>query len=88
MTRRYGVGKKRAKLAPADVVLDLLGYPAGGAPPFGHRTRVPVIIDESMLALANCHDGVIFGGGDDKTMMRLTVSELIRVTQVDSGERV
>lgn len=87
VTRRYGVGKKRAKLAPADTVLALLGYPAGGVPPFGHRTRVPVIIDASVLELAQRHDGIIFGGGgDDKTMMRLTVDELVRVTQADSGD--
>ncbi len=88
VTSRYGVGKKRAKLAPVDTVLELLGYPAGGVPPFGHRTRVPVIIDASVLALAARHDGVIFGGGgDDKTMMRLTVGELARVTQADCVDR-
>ena len=29
----HGVGIKRIKLAPPDVVLQLLGYPAGGVPP-------------------------------------------------------
>ena len=78
----FGVGKKRIKLAPADVVLDLLGYPAGGVPPFGHRTELPVILDETILALEERYAGVIFaGGGDDRTMLELTVAELIRVTQ-------
>ena len=36
----HGVGIKRIKLAPPDVVLQLLGYPAGGVPPFGHCTAV------------------------------------------------
>ena len=35
----WGVGKKRVNLAPAEVVLSLLGYPAGGVPPFGHSHR-------------------------------------------------
>ena len=63
------------------MVLDLLGYPAGGVPPFGHRTALPVIVDAAILDLRQRFDGVIFGGGgDDRTMMRLTVDELLRVT--------
>jgi prolyl-tRNA editing enzyme YbaK/EbsC (Cys-tRNA(Pro) deacylase) len=77
----WGVGKKRVNLAPADVVLTLLGYPAGGVPPFGHRTRLPVLIDANILSLRERYAGVIYaGGGDDRTMMRLTVDELLRVT--------
>lgn len=77
----WGVGKKRVNLAPADVVLLLLGYAAGGVPPFGHRTRLPVLIDANILHLRERYGGVIYaGGGDDRTMMRLTVDELLRVT--------
>ena len=81
LAERWGVGKKRVALAPADVVLDLLGYAAGGVPPFGHRTALPVIVDAGILNLRQRYDGVIFGGGgDDSTMMKLTVDELLRVT--------
>ena len=77
----FGVGKKRIKLAPAATVLEMLGYPAGGVPPFGHRTENPVILDEAILALKQQYDGVIYGGGgDDRSMLRLTVDELQRVT--------
>lgn len=77
----FGVGKKRVNLAPAPTVLDLLGYPAGGVPPFGHRTRLPVIVDAAVVALEERFGGVIYGGGgDDRTMMELTVTELLRVT--------
>ena len=75
----HGVGIKRIKLAPPDVVLQLLGYPAGGVPPFGHDTRMQVLLDSSIAALAA---GDVFGGGgDDKTMLRLTVGEVVRVAQ-------
>jgi prolyl-tRNA editing enzyme YbaK/EbsC (Cys-tRNA(Pro) deacylase) len=75
----FGVGKNQVKLAPPDVVLDELGYPAGGVPPFGHRRRLPVFVDASIRAFAD--DEVIYGGGgDDRTMLALTVAELIRVT--------
>ena len=81
LAEHWGVGKKRVSLAPADVVLDLLGYAAGGVPPFGHRTALPVIIDAGILNLRQRYDGVIYGGGgDDRTMMKLTVDELLRVT--------
>jgi prolyl-tRNA editing enzyme YbaK/EbsC (Cys-tRNA(Pro) deacylase) len=78
---RWGVGKKRVSLAPAAVVLDLLGYAAGGVPPFGHRTSLPVLIDAGILSLPQRYAGVVYGGGgDDCTMMKLTVDELLRVT--------
>ncbi|HQY90520.1 MAG: YbaK/EbsC family protein [Caldilinea sp.] len=78
LAEHFGVGKKRVTLAPADVVLATLGYPAGGVPPFGHATHLPVIVDASVQTVKA---GVIFGGGgDDRTMLRLTVAELLRVT--------
>lgn len=79
-----GVGKKKVSLAPPAVVIDLLGYPAGGVPPFGHRRSLPVVIDASILALRTRFDGIIYGGGgDDRTMLRLTVDDLLRVTGGD-----
>lgn len=79
LAEQFGVSNKRVTLAPADVVLATLGYPAGGVPPFGHRTAVAAIIDASILDLA-AHDGgrIFAGGGDDYTMLELTVGELVR----------
>ena len=77
---RFGVGKKRVKLAPPEVVLALLGYPVGGVPPFGHSTRLPVLLDSAITALGE--EGLVYGGGGDhRTMLELTVGELLRVTQ-------
>ena len=76
------VPHKRVKFAAPEVVLDLLGYPAGGVPPFGHKTGLPVILDAAVVKLGSLFDGVIYGGGgDDYTMMKLTVAELLRVLQ-------
>jgi prolyl-tRNA editing enzyme YbaK/EbsC (Cys-tRNA(Pro) deacylase) len=84
LAKRFGVGKKRVTLAPADVVLATLGYPAGGVPPFGHATPLPVVVDASIETAALRFDGVIFGGGgDDRTMLQLTVAELLRVTAAE-----
>ena len=81
LATHWGVGKKRVTLAPADVVLDLLGYPAGGVPPFGHHSALPVLVDASILSLRTHDAGTIYGGGgDDRTMLRLTPAELQAVT--------
>ena len=87
----FKVGNKRVKFAAPETVLDLLGYPAGGVPPFGHKTTLPVLLDAAIVSLADIFGGVIYGGGgDDYTMMKLTVAELLRVLQPEvmavSGE--
>lgn len=81
LAKHFGVGTKRVKLAPAEVVLELLGYPAGGVPPLGHQTRLPVLLDASVVTTAERFGGVLYGGGgDDRTMLRITLAELLRVT--------
>ncbi len=82
LARHFGVGKKRVKLASPEVVLAWLGYPVGGVPPFGHRIRLPVILDQAVMALAESQNGLVYaGGGDERTMLELTVNELVRVTE-------
>lgn len=84
LAERYGVAKGRINLAAAEVVLELIGYPVGGVPPFGHRTKLPILVDQSVLAVEERWDGLIFGGGGDhRTMMELHVGELLRVTQAE-----
>ncbi len=78
--RHFGLNPKRIKLAHPDVVLEQLGYPAGGVPPFGHRTPLPVILDAAVVALRERYADRIFGGGgDDRTMLELRVSDLLRI---------
>jgi prolyl-tRNA editing enzyme YbaK/EbsC (Cys-tRNA(Pro) deacylase) len=78
----FGVAKGRVKLAAPETVLEILGYPAGGVPPFGHRTALPVLLDASVITTASRFGGVLFGGGgDDRTMLRIHLDELVRVIQ-------
>lgn len=44
---RFGVGRKQVKLASAEQVLDLTGYPIGGVSPFGVPSALPALIDTS-----------------------------------------
>ena len=73
---RFGVGKKQIKLADAETVLRLTGYPAGGVPPFGHPAPLLTLLDRGVLAW----DVIYGGGGDDRTLLRIAPEELGRVT--------
>jgi prolyl-tRNA editing enzyme YbaK/EbsC (Cys-tRNA(Pro) deacylase) len=64
------------KLADAETVSRLTGYPAGGLPPFGHVSAVPILLDRAVLAW----DVVCVGDGDDRTLLRIAPAELARVT--------
>lgn len=73
----FNVGQKRVKLAPPDVVSALTGYPAGGVPPFGYAEPIETFIDVQVL-----DQPVIYaGGGDERTLMRTTPAELVRVSR-------
>jgi prolyl-tRNA editing enzyme YbaK/EbsC (Cys-tRNA(Pro) deacylase) len=79
LTLRFDVGKKQIKLADAETVLAILGYPVGGVPPFGHASQVPVLLDRAVQAW----DVVFGGGGDDHTLLRIAPDELARVTRAE-----
>lgn len=71
-----GVSRKRVKFADARQALDITGYVVGSMPPFGHRQELRTLVDKAVLRME-----VIFGGGGDvDAMMRLTPTELLRVT--------
>jgi len=63
----------------AESVLRITGYPAGGVPPFGHVTAVPILLDRAVVAW----DMVFGGGGDDHTLLRIAPAELARVTEAE-----
>ncbi|MCP4169004.1 MAG: YbaK/EbsC family protein [Chloroflexi bacterium] len=77
LAHHFGVGKRQIKLARAEQVVALTGYPVGGVPPFGHRSTSPVLLDRSVLA----QPIVYGGGGDDHTMLRIESEELLRITE-------
>jgi len=75
LAARWSMGKKRIKMASAEEVLELTGYPIGAVPPFGHRTPLPATMDPAVLE----QPVVYAGGGGIQTLVRLTSDELIRV---------
>ena len=79
LAARFGGGKKQIKLADAEAVLRLTGYPAGGVPPFGHPAPLLTLLDRAVLAW----DAVYGGGGDDRTLLRVAPGELARITDAE-----
>ncbi|MGD2253918.1 MAG: YbaK/EbsC family protein [Anaerolineales bacterium] len=72
----YGVGRKRVKLADAETVLEITGYPVGAMPPFGHRQALPTLIDKRVLRQPE----VYAGGGQIDTLLRISPEAIARVT--------
>lgn len=80
LAAHFGVSKKRVTLAPASLVAALVGYAVGGVPPVGHRTRLPVLLDTSVEeTAARCGGTLWAGGGDDHTMLRIELADLLRL---------
>jgi argininosuccinate lyase len=70
------LGVRQLRLASADTVARVTGYPPGGVPPVGHRTPVPVVLDSRVLG----HDVVFGGGGDEWHMLRISPGDIQRLT--------
>lgn len=66
--------RSRVKLAPAGSLVQLCGYSVGSVPPFGHRRRLPVIVDSAVTAYAACYAG----GGSEDAELAMSVQELVR----------
>jgi Cys-tRNA(Pro) deacylase len=72
----FSVGRKRVKLADAAKVLDVTGYAIGAVPPFGQRQRLTTLIDPGVFE----HELVYAGGGAIDALLRVSPTELQRVT--------
>jgi len=74
-----GVGRKRVKLAGAETVVELAGYPVGTMPPFGHRQPIPTLLEEKVLA----NEVVYAGGGAHNALVRLGSADILKHTQAE-----
>ena len=70
----------KVSLAKPEEVLEILGYPVGGVPPFGHKTEIKTYIDTSILRF----EEVYTSGGSEDTLMKIKTSELLKVVGEDN----
>ena len=71
-----GLSRKRVKLAGADQVQAITGYPVGGVPPLGHPRPLRTLIDRRVLDQPE----VYAGGGAVDALLRITPAEIVRAT--------
>ena len=74
-----GMNRKRVKFARAEEALEVSGYVVGSMPPFGHRENLRTLVDAATAGI----DTVYGGGGSVDAMMRLSSSELLKVTHAE-----
>jgi Cys-tRNA(Pro)/Cys-tRNA(Cys) deacylase len=69
------IGAKDADLAEQAVAEKITGYQVGGISPFAMRRKLPVVIEESLLAL----DRIVVNGGRRGLLVELATADLVRL---------
>jgi prolyl-tRNA editing enzyme YbaK/EbsC (Cys-tRNA(Pro) deacylase) len=76
LAARYGVGRKKVRLANPEQVLTYTNYPVGTVPPFGYPHPLETLIDPTVLAQAE----VYAGGGEYNALLRISPQNIARQT--------
>ena len=71
---RAGTGRKQVKLASADQVLELTGYPVGGVSPFGLPAPLPVVVDAALRRF----ETVWLAAGTASAILPIQLDDLLR----------
>lgn len=76
--RAFGV--KKAAMAPVEAAERLTGYRVGGISPFGLRQRLPVVMEEGLLAF----ETVMINGGRRGIMLKMAPGQILGAIQCRS----
>jgi prolyl-tRNA editing enzyme YbaK/EbsC (Cys-tRNA(Pro) deacylase) len=76
LAARFGVSRKKIRLAEAPVVIELTGFAPGTVPPFGHRQPLAALMDPAVCE----HEVVYAGGGGITALLRIRSDDLRRLT--------
>lgn len=71
------IGQKHADTADRAQAEKVSGYRVGGVSPFAMRRRLPVVIEESLLAL----DTILVNGGRRGLLVELDTEDLVRLLE-------
>ncbi len=76
LTALCGVGKKKVKRAKSDIVREATGFAIGGVPPFGHKTKLPLYIDQDFWQF----ELIWAAAGTPNAVFSIIPDDLVRVT--------
>jgi len=71
------LGVRRVHLVPFNQAEEISGYPPGGTPSVGHKRRMRVVVDRSLLN----YETVYCGGGRRDRILELKVKDIIRLNK-------
>jgi Cys-tRNA(Pro) deacylase len=75
-------GLRKPRLADAETVVRLTGYPAGGVAPVGHASPLRVLVDERAAALEVAYGG----GGAEHLLLRIRPLDIVRLTGAEIAD--
>jgi Cys-tRNA(Pro) deacylase len=70
---------RKVRIADAETVLAVTGYPVGAVPPVAHRQAMPTYMDESLKRFSNIYPAA----GTTSNMFATTFEELLKLTEAD-----
>lgn len=79
LAQRLNISLKKVRLANADEVQNLTGYPVGTVPPLGLKTPMPAFIDPAVQR----YDVIYAGGGGINALLKITPADLIRYSRAE-----
>jgi Cys-tRNA(Pro)/Cys-tRNA(Cys) deacylase len=71
------LGVEHIRLVPFEKAEEISGYPPGGTPTVGHRTKMLVLMDKSLLAFETLY----CGGGSRTRLLELRTEDILRLTE-------
>jgi Cys-tRNA(Pro) deacylase len=71
------LGARKIRIADAETVLQVTGYPVGAVPPVAHHDTIPTYLDESLTRFSTIYPAA----GTTNTMFSTTFDELMKLTQ-------
>jgi len=75
------LGTKNVSLIPFTEAESISGYPPGGTPSIGHKTRLSVVIDESLMK----YETIFCGGGTRDKILELKTRDVISLNNATVG---
>lgn len=66
---------QNVRLIPFNQAERISGYPPGGTPSIGHKTKMRTVVDESVLTF----DTVYCGGGSRDKMLEIKTADVVRL---------